>query len=166
MIGIQGDQGKMSLIDESWYVRPQHIRESVSAGGIVARLEAGRVWVALVREGDFPEYLLPKGRVELGESIEAAARREIEEEAGLSDLKLVDYLGQRQRLNYRRDRWITVHYFLFQTNQREAAPTDPDHVYTCEWFPLDALPAFFWPEQRGLVLATLPRLRVLFGMKS
>jgi hypothetical protein len=51
---------------------------------------------------------------------------------------------------------------LFLTSQREAHPTDPDHDYACEWFPLDALPDFFWPEQRNLVLDTIPRLRKLF----
>lgn len=151
----------MSIIDDTWYIRPEKARPSTSAGGIVVRVEAGQAWIALVREGAFSEYILPKGRVEHGETLETAARREIEEEAGISDLELVEYLGERQRLNYNRKRWITIHYFLFRTSQRQAVPTDPDHVYTCEWFPLDALPDFFWPEQRDLVLAVLPRVEAL-----
>ena len=157
----------MSIIDETWYIRPQNVRESTSSGGIVIRLDAGRSWIALVREDQFPVYILPKGRVEVGESIEAAARREIEEEAGLSELYLIEYLGSRQRLNFARKRWITIHYYLFQTSQRETTPTDPNHNYICEWFLPEALPEFFWPEQHDLVLDSLPRIQSLLdGMNS
>ena len=151
----------MAKIDSSWYTRPEKIRESVSAGGIVVRIEDRQAWIALVREMPLSEYILPKGQVEAGEGIEAAALREIEEEAGLSDLQFEAYLGERQRLNYAKDRWKIIHYFLFITRQTAGAPTDPSHDYRCEWFPTDALPEFFWPEQRQLVLETLAVIRSL-----
>lgn len=149
------------LIDDTWYIRPKGIRQSTSAGGIVVRLSGGRSWVALVKEGDLPDYILPKGRLEPGETPLQAARREIAEEAGLTDLELVAELGARQRLNYARNRWITVHYFLFLTAQEEGRPTDLQHGYRCEWFPIDRLPSMFWPEQRQLLEDTLPRLRAM-----
>ncbi len=151
----------MVTIDDSWYIRPEGVRDSTSAGGVVVRIEQGQAWVALVRESAFPQYILPKGRLEPGEDIEAAARREIEEEAGLSDLNRIAYLGAHQRLNFQRNRWVTVHYYLFVTRQQQGQPTDPDHNYRCEWFTIDALPAFFWPEQRQLVLDSIPRIRAL-----
>jgi len=138
-------------IDQSWYEHPEGIRESQSAGGIVARFEKGDTWIALVREGELPDYILPKGRIEPGESLEQAARREIAEEAGLTDLELVSYLGARSRLNFTRNRWITIHYFLFITRQVEGRPSDTGHNYRCEWFRPNQLPAMFWPEQRQLV---------------
>ncbi len=67
----------MITINYSWYVRPEGVRDSTSAGGVVVRLERGQAWVALVRESAFPQYILPKGRLEPGEDTEAAARREI-----------------------------------------------------------------------------------------
>jgi ADP-ribose pyrophosphatase YjhB (NUDIX family) len=151
----------MPTIDETWYIRPENVLESISSGGIVVRLEAGQARIALVRESQFSVYILPKGRVEAGESNEAAARREIEEEAGLSDLSLIDYLGARQRLNFTRNRWITIHYYLFQTRQSKPSPTDPNHSYICEWFLPESLPDFFWPEQNELVLDSLPRIQAL-----
>ena len=110
------------MIDESWYKRPPGVSDRTSAGGIVARIEDGRIYVALVGELGLTERVLPKGGVEPGESLEAAARREIEEEAGLSSLELIEELGIRARLSYDRVCWITTHYFLFVTEQVEGIP--------------------------------------------
>ena len=92
-------------------------------------------------------YFLPKGRCEPGENLQCAARREIKEEAGISDLTYVEKLGVYERLNYTKKSWKVIHYFLFQTEQIEGVPTDTKHAYSCEWFPLDALATILWPEQ-------------------
>ena len=153
----------MATIDDSWYLRPEGVRDSTSAGGVIVRFEDGQAWIALVREAEFQQYILPKGRLEPGEDAESAARREIAEEAGLSDLQMVAYLGAPQRLNFQRNRWVTVHYYLFLTRQKGGQPTDPFHSYRCEWFPVETLPEFFWPEQRQLVLDSLPRIHALMN---
>ena len=139
------------MIDESWYKRPAGVSDRTSAGGIVARIEDGRIYVALVGELGLTERVLPKGGVEPGESLEAAARREIEEEAGLSSLELIKELGIRERLSYDKVCWITTYYFLFVTEQVEGTPTDVEHHYELAWHPIGALPAIFWPEQRELI---------------
>lgn len=139
------------MIDATWYTRPAGIPDRTSAGGVILRLRKGKIYLALVQEGDLSGYFLPKGGVETGEDLETAARREIQEEAGLKQLVRVAYLGERQRLNFRRNRWITTHYFLFTSDGRRTKPTDTEHVYRCEWFPLDHLPEMFWLEQRELV---------------
>jgi ADP-ribose pyrophosphatase YjhB (NUDIX family) len=138
-------------IDGSWYVRPAKIGLRTSAGGVIVRIENGKAYIALVNEKPFEIYVLPKGGVEKGENLEEAARREIEEEAGLGNLQFVEYLGTRERLDYARRRWATTHYYLFTTKQKEGKPTDPTHAYTCEWFSIDELPEMLWPEQRALV---------------
>lgn len=152
------------MIDETWYTRPDGVKDRTSAGGIIVRRGGdGRIYVALVRgEGAGMDYILPKGGVDPGESIEEAARREIEEEAGLGALRLLAALGTRARLSFDRRRWITTHYFLFATEQEEARPTDPHVPYATDWHPLDApLPPLFWPEQRALIeewTAQIPQL--------
>ncbi|MGQ9552954.1 MAG: NUDIX domain-containing protein [Anaerolineae bacterium] len=146
------------MIDESWYRRPPDTPGRISAGGVVTRLAGGQVQIALVCELPFAEYILPKGRLEPGESIEEAARREIAEEAGLADLRLVAYLGSRQRLSYDKRSWITAHYYLFVTEQVDGRPTDTEHDYRLAWFPIEALPPMFWPEQRELIESNRERI--------
>ncbi|MDY7012594.1 MAG: NUDIX domain-containing protein, partial [Cyanobacteriota bacterium] len=132
-----------------------NVPESISAGGIVVRQDdKDNVWVAAVEEvhkSDRPECVLPKGHLEAGETIEEAARREIEEEAGLTDLTLLAELGALERLDFKKRAWKVTHYFLYQTQQVDGKPTDLHRDYQLRWFPLDELPAFFWPEQRKLI---------------
>ncbi len=140
------------MVDESWYTRPEGLPDRTSAGGVVVRREDDRLLIALVGgEGARTGYILPKGGVEPGETLVEAARREIGEEAGLSQLVFLGELGAQARLNWARTCWTTVHYFLFSTQQVEGRPTDEDYDYRLEWFPLDALPDLFWPEQQRLI---------------
>jgi 8-oxo-dGTP pyrophosphatase MutT (NUDIX family) len=138
-------------IDETWYQRPPGIRVRVDAGGIVARTDGGRVYIASVRENDLALYVLPKGGVKQGEDLVQAARREIEEEAGLTQLLLLQKLAVRERLSYDKQTWLVIHYFLFATSQIEGTPTDVEHDYTLCWFPIEEPPPLLWPEQEELI---------------
>ncbi|ASC72093.1 Putative mutator protein MutT4 [Halomicronema hongdechloris C2206] len=137
-------------IDQSWYQHPHGTPTEAAAGGVILRQHRGCWWVALIREGSLPDYALPKGHVESGESLQVAARREIEEEAGFSDLQLLGELGVLERLNFSKTHWKITHYYLFQTEQVTPLPSDPK-THQVEWFPIDQLPPIFWPEQRQLL---------------
>ena len=139
------------MIDEQWYRRPDGIPDAVSSGGVVVRVEGGRVMVALIREKSFEEYVLPKGHVDAGESVEEAARREIQEEAGFTELELVRSMGVLERMNYHRTEWKTTHYFLYRTEQVAVVPTDVENHDVVDWFPIHRLPVMTWPEQKALL---------------
>ena len=59
------------------------IKMEISAGGVAFRKRAGLVEIALISVGDEHRWQLPKGLVDKGESTQAAAVREVGEEAGL-----------------------------------------------------------------------------------
>ena len=100
-----------------------------SAGGVVVNPE-GRV---LLVSQFGTSWSLPKGHVEEGESPLEAARREIHEETGVSQLELVRPLGTYTRHRLGRDggeersELKTIHLFLFRTDATELAPIDADN---------------------------------------
>jgi len=72
------------------------IREK-SAGAIVFRKEDGKIKYLLLMRN--PKYWdLPKGNIEKGEKEEDAAEREVREETGIKEIKIV--LGFREKEHY------------------------------------------------------------------
>ncbi|HEO71352.1 MAG TPA: NUDIX domain-containing protein, partial [Candidatus Hydrogenedentes bacterium] len=147
----------MTRIDERWYTRPDGMtRERHAAGGVVVRIERGNLRVALVREIDsdgavLDGYVLPKGGVQPGENLETAARREVHEEAGLADLVRLGEFVTLERQDSKRAYWAFNHYALFVTNQVSGDILDKDHHFDFGWFPLEALPPMFWPDERRML---------------
>lgn len=62
-----------------------------------------------------------------------AARREIHEEAGITELELVEELGSYERFRLsasggeERSELKTIHMFLFKTTQEKLCPIDPEN---------------------------------------
>lgn len=86
-------------------------------------------------------WVLPKGHVELAdqENIAEAARREVGEEAGLSDLAVKNQLGVT-RFRFQAETALvhkTVHYFLMLTNQKTLTPQTEEGLLEARWFPID-----------------------------
>lgn len=138
-------------IDESWYVRPEGFGERVSAGGVVARIEQGNILVALVEEKDVPGYVIPKGGQDPGETIEETALREIEEESGLTEVEKIADLAVLERQSEKKVLWSINHYALYVTEQVSGTIKDTEHHMGMAWFPVDALPEMFWPDERRMI---------------
>ena len=105
------------------------MKQTISAGGVVLN-NKGSVLVVSQRG---TSWSLPKGWVEKGETYLEAAKREIYEESGISELSLVKELGSYQRYKIGPDGGDnlsdlkTIHMFLFKTGQNKLAPLDPDN---------------------------------------
>ena len=76
-------------------------------------------------------WSLPKGHIDPGESKLEAAKREIYEETGIKDVKLLKPLGDYGRyrigLDGKNDKseYKTIYIFLFYSNQTTLKPIDP-----------------------------------------
>jgi 8-oxo-dGTP pyrophosphatase MutT (NUDIX family) len=100
---------------------------------IVPELAAGAVLmhetqgdVLLLHQRDEDRWCFPKGHVDSGESLSAAAVREIREETGLSSVTLDEELGEVSYRFYQPKKARNVHkttvYFLAHTSERSVRP--------------------------------------------
>ena len=139
--------------DELYYIHPADFPYREGAGGVVARVVGENVLIALVKERELPQeyYVLPKGGLEPGETWEAAAAREVHEEAGLDEVRLLGLLEECARQNYKRTYWQTTRYFLFYTKQESGTILDTEHHDEVAWFPLHSLPPMFWRDEADLL---------------
>lgn len=115
-----------------------------SAGAVIfRRTEEGPLFLLLKTKDHYrppfaPYWDFPKGHIEAGETEKAAARREIQEETGLTGLQFISSF--REKVSYRFNRFgqdieKTVAYFLAETKTREIKFTEPHLAFG--WFTKD-----------------------------
>ena len=106
-----------------------------SAGGLVVR--GAEVLLISTQEGR--RWQLPKGHIEKGETAEAAAVREVQEETGVTGRVLAELPGIDYWYVERGIRRIhkTVAYFLLEYVAGSNADFDPEEVSGADWFPWD-----------------------------
>lgn len=94
--------------------------KEISSGGVVV---FGNT-ILLLRKFN-GDWVLPKGRLEEGESTKSAALREVYEESGVKG-EIVKYLGNinYNYKNLKRDELVvkTVHWYLMKTNNMDSKP--------------------------------------------
>ena len=117
--------------------------QATSAGGIVVddRVD-GRRWVLLIARRNAagrPQWTLPKGRIEEGETAAQAAVREVREETGyqatiVDELGTIDYwfVWRPDHVRYHK----TVHYFVMRRDGTPPGERD-DEAEWVEWVPIE-----------------------------
>lgn len=130
-----------------------------SAGAVVLRGDEVVVIVPTRRGGKGERVLgLPKGHPEPGESSQAAAVREVREEAGVSG-EVIDTLGE-VHYKYERDgRLVDKRVEFFLIEYREGDPADHDHeIEEARWMPLErAATELSYKGERQMVRRALSR---------
>jgi len=130
------------------------------AAGAVVLSESGRETL-LLHQRDEDRWCFPKGHVDPGESLADAARREIREETGLTDVRLgaevdvVSYRFYRPASNV--NVFKTVVFFLAHTGEHAVRP---ERIFDrAEWVDLDRAGEFVKYDTDRHVLDALRALR-------
>jgi 8-oxo-dGTP pyrophosphatase MutT (NUDIX family) len=132
------------------------VKQARSAGGVVFTRDS-RVTQVLLLKHESGKWMLPKGTIEAGETPEEVALREVREETGLSNVRLVSDLGEERYFFFWRseDTYYdkTVHYYLLEfLGGEEPVPQTEEGFVACEWASLDdALDRIKYKETREVV---------------
>ena len=113
-----------------------------AAGGIVCNDKKQLLFIKRMGKWD-----LPKGKIEKGESIEEAAVREVEEECGISEVKIIrelkatfhlyrsPFLKKEQNWVFKKTSWFEMSY----SGNGELTPQIEEQIEEVRWFFMDEL---------------------------
>lgn len=132
------------------------VKRARSAGGVVFRRVPPGVELLLLRH-ESGKWMLPKGTIESGETPEAVALREVREETGLSNVRVLSDLGQERYSFYWRTENAfydkTVRYYLLEfLGGEDVRPQQAEGFVAAEWVTVDeALRRIKYKETREIV---------------
>jgi 8-oxo-dGTP pyrophosphatase MutT (NUDIX family) len=140
----------------------QEIVREPTAGGIVFRRDKeGGIEILLIQDAK-DRWTIPKGHIEEGESAQDAAKREIGEEAGLTDTEVLGWLG-KIHFRYRRvDKLVlmTTQIYLVRAKGDTNAIQKEEWMNGIKWFKFhDALDAIEYEDIGKLMLLGMKRIR-------
>src|SRR5713226_5267194 len=152
---MQTDEAKAHHYDPSKYDRP-----SVTVDVVMMSLRQRDLQVLLVKRRSWPYegmWAIPGGFVNMDESLEMAAKRELKEETGLQDVYLEQLYTFGDPGRDPRTRVITVVYFALLDSERLQVKAGDDAA-NVGWFSVYHLPELAFDHARILQYA-LDRLR-------
>lgn len=142
--------------DPSRYERP-----SVTVDVVIFTLQERELHVLLVKRRHWPHegrWALPGGFINMDESLEQAARRELEEETGVRDIYLEQLYTFGEPRRDPRTRVISIAYIALVSADKQTLRVS-DESTEVRWFSLQKLPGTL-AFDHDLILATgLDRLR-------
>jgi 8-oxo-dGTP diphosphatase len=144
----------MSKAKEKQYYCYEYPRPAVTVDTIVLTRDS-QPRVLLIRRAHEPfagMWAIPGGFVDMDESLEAAARRELKEETGVAakELEQLATFGDPKRDP--RGRTISVVY-LTRLDAKKVRPRAADDAAEVAWHPLDMLPPLAFDHAKILALA-------------
>lgn len=150
-----------------WYKKPlAPIRKAIkkdTIGGIVFRRTQKGVEILLIQDSK-DRWTIPKGKNEGDERQQATLKREIREETGLKDVRIMDWLG-KTHFNYRfREALLmmTAHLYLVEATGEtdKIRPEKSEGIKAVKWFPsAEAIDLIEYENMSRLLLLALKKIR-------
>jgi len=142
----------------------QEVVRETTAGGIIFRRndkKGARLEILLIQDAK-NRWTIPKGHVEPDEEPKATAEREIREEAGLQQMKVLNWLG-KVNFRYRRGPTLvlmTMHIYLVQALGDTNDLTPEDWLNDIRWFPVNqAIDKIAYEDIGKLMLIGMKKIR-------
>lgn len=139
------------------------VREPTAGGVIFRRSSAVPTDVEILLIADSKgRWTIPKGHIEEGETARQAAEREIREETGLQEMKVLDFLG---KINFRYRRGsslvlMTTEIFLVRAKGKSESVKPEKWMTSLAWLPArDALDKIEYDDIGKLILLGLKKIR-------
>lgn len=136
----------------------QYPRAALTVDCVVFGFDGGALQVLLIRRGLPPfkdKWALPGGFVRVEETLDAAARRELDEETGLQEVFLEQLYTFGSVKRDPRERVVSVAYFALVTPATVIASTDAAEA---KWFPVGDIPPLAF-DHADILATALTRLR-------
>ena len=111
------------------------MEEQTSAGGVVIKDNEKSLEILLIKDR-FGHWTWPKGHIEDGETPQEAALREISEETGLSDLEIVEQIGEQRYSFIKDDKEISkkVTIFLVKYQGEGSFKVQTSEIDSAVWY--------------------------------
>lgn len=143
------------------YSAARYERPSVTVDVVIFTLIERELHVLLVRRRRWPHegmWAIPGGFVQMDESLEQAARRELEEETGVRDIYLEQLYTFGDPKRDPRTRVISVAYIALVRADKQTLRVSEESM-DVRWFPVRRLPGQLAFDHDGILATALDRLR-------
>jgi len=136
--------------------------EELSAGGVVFF----RNTILLLKKFN-GDYVLPKGRVEDGETLKTAAKREVMEESG-SRVNVLQYLSKisyefTRNSNYKSTKVRKiVHWYIMEARDMECHPQKNEGFIEAGFYPLEtAVELARYDDERKVIIKAIKEIEYI-----